>query len=194
MLSPLAFVELSKNVIRYLKYLFAKKIFKSFKIEINGNTCNNWFYKQGLCLKINPNIKSRYCEMLKEAIHNLPEIKSIDIHSFKSGKNGKDNIEYFSLFDWTKVKILNFADCLNTHYAFIGILDYIPKISSFVKLYVDENRFINFRKIFSFVFNYAKLLETIKIINFSDMNYINKDNEYKVDTDYFVPFNNLKSL
>ncbi len=205
MVSPLAFVEFTSKIIKYLKFLYFKREVKSFKLEINGNTYNNWFYfnftteilknlKKGLCLKISPNLNYKYYDIIKEAIHNLDELKSIDIHSFKSSRSEKVTTDYFDLFDWTKIKCINFADCLNTHYVFIGKLDYIPKNASFTKLYVDEERFINFRKIFSFIANYAENIDHIKIYSISDFNYYSEGREYSLDSDYFKPFTKLRNL
>ena len=205
MLSPTEFIEYASKLIKYLKYLYLKKKFKSFKLEINGNVYNNWFYfqfsiesinilKKGLCLKIIPNLNYKYYDLMKEAIHELEEIKSVDIHSFKGGVEDKIAIDFLELFNWTKVKCINLADCINGHYVFIDHLCNIPKNASFKKLCIDETKVINLKKLYSFLSNYPDQFEHLKILNFSDINYYSEGRDYRLDSDYFEQFTNIKNL
>ena len=209
MLSPMEFIEFASKIIKYLQYLYLKRKFKSFKLEINGNVYNNWFYfqfsnksinilKKGLCLKIIPNLNYKYYDLMKESIHNLEEIHSVDIHSFKGTFRGGDEektaTDFLELFDWTKVKCINLADCINGHYIFIDHLCHIPKNASFKKLYIDENKVINLKRLYSFLSNYPDQFECLKILNFSDINYYREGRDYRLDSDYFDQFTKIKKL
>ena len=192
------FAELTLNVINYLKYLYSKKIFKSFKLTINGNnTFMKWTYflftieiirniKCGLCLKISSKVSSKYYELIKDAILNLDEVKSVDIHSFKSGDNDNYNQNFIQLFDWTKIKCLNFADMAYMHFHVQENLKNIPKNASFSKFCVNEDKWVNIKKIEKFLHLHASHIENLKIINFSDMNINNFD--------MFKEFTKLNSL
>ena len=205
MLSPTEFGAFTKKIIKYLKYLYLRKKFRSFKIELNENIYSNWFYynfsieiirnlKRGLCLKINPNLNYEFYQMMKESIHNLEEIKSVDIHSFKGPKEVRSITDYINLFDWTKVKCLNCADCMNGQLVFTNQLSYIPKEASFKKLYFDESKSICFKKSYNYLQNYANQIEHLNFYNFSDMNYFDRSHEFKLDSDYFDCFTKIKNI
>ena len=193
------FVELTLNIINYLKYLYLTKKIKSFKLVINGNTFIKWTYflfsieiirnlKYGLCLQINPKLKYKYFELIKDSIHNLEEIKSVEIHSFKSEKeNYIDN--YIELFDWTKVKCINFTNIINRHFAFQENINSIPKNASFNKLYIDEDKYINTKKLNIFFHIHGNHIEHLTIYNFSD-----KDFAARHDFDVFQDLNKLKCI
>jgi len=204
--SPQAFAELASSIMKYLKYLYyVKKEFKTLKLEINGNTYMNWFYlhfametfkcfEYGLSLKVSPNLNYKYYNLIKDAIHGLKELKSIIIHSFKNGGNRKYTQDYFEFFDWTKVKVLNFSDCLNYNFIFNGQLDFIPENASFTKLYIDEEKFIKFNKLFAFLHTHGSHIYHVKCFNFSDISFYNRGCEFKLDADYFEPMCNLVNL
>ena len=194
------FAELTLNVINYLKYLYTKKIFKSFNLTINGNnTFMKWTYflftieiirniKCGLCLKISSKVSSKYYELIKDAILNLDEVKSVDIHSFKSGDNDNYNQNFIQLFDWTKIKCLNFADMAYMHFHVQENLKNIPKNASFSKFCVNEDKWVNIKKIEKFLHLHASHIENLKIINFSDMNINNFDMFNKMPTFILIQF------
>ena len=194
-----SFVELTSNIIKYLKYLYLTKKIKSFKLVINGNTFIKWTYflfsieiirnlKYGLCLQINPKLKYKYFELIKDSIHNLEEIKSIEIHSFKSeNENYIDN--YMELFDWTKVRCLNFTNVINRRFAFQENINNIPNNASFYKLYIDEDKFINTKKLITFFHKHGSHIEHLKIYNFSDKVFSTRH-----DFEIFQDLNKLKCV
>ena len=195
----MTFAELTSNIINYLKYLYLNKKIKSFKLVINGNTFIKWTYflftieiirnlKYGLCLKIYPRIKYKYFELIKDSIHNLEEIKSIEIHSFNpENENYIDN--YMELFDWTKVKCINFTNIINRRFGFQESINSIPTNASFYKLYIDEDKYINTRKMHFFFHKHGNHIEHLKIYNFSDKGFVAKH-----DFDVFKDLTKLKCL
>lgn len=196
----MSFSELTSNIIKYLKYLYFKKQFKLFHLDINGKIYLNLLYflftieiirnlKTGLCLKISPNINYKYYEILKDAINNLEEIKSIKIHSFVP--EDPINIDYINIFDWTKSKCLDLTSSSMQHFP-IRKIDKIPNNASFKKLYVDEEKYCNLRRNTNLIYYHAGHIEHLKIFNFNDQYY--KKSINKLDYAFFKDFNNLKCL
>lgn len=194
-LKDIPFTELSSKIIKYLKYLYAKKYFTSFKLKINGNNTHRWAYflftieiirqlKYGLCLQISPKVNYKYYEIIKDSIYNLGEIKSIYFHSFKVDNNKSINKNYIELFDWTKAKCLNFSEMISRNYYIQDNLNIIPIEASFNKLKIDENN-VHIRKIENFLSLHANHIEHLKIINFAGVS-----ENIKV----FHQFNKLKCL
>ena len=197
-----SFSKLTSNIIKYLKLLYLKKEFKSFNLTLHGNVCNNYLYfvfvleiirniKYGLCLKIYPTINYRYYDILKDAIHNLDEVKSVDIFFFLNDEAGKVNTkEFFEYFDWTKVKCLNLASSKFSFFPYKNKMEYIPDNATFSKIYSDEDKKLCLRKLINLKQIHAKHIEHLKIFNFSDKFFPIDTPEFK----FFKDFNKLKNI
>lgn len=201
-LSSNSFIKLTSNIIKYLKFLYLKKEYKSFNLVINGNVCNNYLYlvfvleiirniKSGLCLKIYPTINYRYYDILKDAIHSLDEIKSVDFFYFSNEEVGKVNSkDFFEYFDWTKVKCLNLASTRNSFFPYKDKLDFIPDNASFSKIYSDEDKNLCLRKLINLKQKHAKHIKHLKIFNFSDKFFPINTPEFN----FFKDFKQLKNV
>jgi hypothetical protein len=192
--------ELTADIIKYLNYLYSKKIIKSIKIFINGNVYNKWMYfrfslelirniKNGIIINISPNLNFRFYELIKDAILNLEEIKSFDFHSFKNEENINKN--YFGIVDWSKVKCLDFSNVIKHRFPICNAINYFPKNMTFSKLIIDENKNANLRKICDFAIFHANHIEKLKIFNLSNYESIIVN---KPISDFFKEFKNLKIL
>ena len=198
----ISFPKLASNIIKYLQFLYLKKKFKSFSLTINGNVCNNYLYfvfsleiirniKYGLCLKIYPTLNYRYYDILKDAIHSLEEVKSVEIFYFLNDEVGKVSTkDFFGFFDWTKVKCLNLAYSRNSFFAYKNKLDYIPENATFYKIYDDEDKRLCLRKLINLKQIHARHIEHLKIFNFSDNYFPMNTSEFN----FFKDFNKLKNV
>ena len=199
-LSTKPMAELTADIIKYLNYLYSKKIIKSIKLFINGNVYNKWMYfrfslelirniKNGIIINISPNLNFRFYELIKDAILNLEEIKSFDFHSFKNEENF--NKHYFEMVDWSKVKCLDFSNVIKQRFPIYNAINYFPKNMAFSKLIIDENKNANLRKICDFALFHANHIEKLKIFNLSNYESIIVN---KPISNFFQEFKNLKIL
>ena len=185
--SDISFTEIIPNLIKYINYHSTKKLFKHLILTFDGNIYTNWIYfkfiievirniKYGLSLKINSEINYRYYEIIKDAIHDLKEINSIELFSFKKVKKNEQYIkDYFDIFDWINVKCLNFSG-INDYLDYKNDAEdiYIPDNSPFRKLILDDKCYFNLRKLTGLIFKHSSHIEHLKIYNFNDKFYYEK--------------------
>ena len=198
----ISFAKLASNIIKYLQFLYLKKEFKSFSLTINGNVCNNYLYfifsleiirniKYGLCLKIYPTLNYRYYDILKDAIHSLEEVKSVEIFYFLNDEVGKVSTkDFFGYFDWTKVKCLNLASINSTRFPYKNKFDYIPDNATFSKIISDEGNCLCLRKLVKLMQIHGKHIEHLKLFNFSDKFFPMGTPEFN----FYKDFNKLKNV
>ena len=203
----LTFTQLISKIIKYLNYLYSKKTFKTFILSFDANIYINWMYfnffievirklKYGLSLKINSPINYAYYDLLKDSIYDLKEVDSVLLYFFKNN-NKKQNFfkDYFELFDWTKVKCLNFSGVPVFSHDRYGIKDiFIPDNASFRKLIIDDRSYYNLRKLYDLISVHYNHIEYLKIIYFNDKYFYEKENKIVVEKDIFKNLINIKKL
>ena len=192
----LSFPKLISNIIKYLKYLYMKKDLKTIVVIIEGNIYNSWMYftfiievirniKEGLTIKLKNDINYKYYELLKDALQNLDEIKSVSIFEFKTNeKNEKFIQNYFKFCDWTKVKCLNFRE---SQFNFKN--NNIPKIlipsnANFRKIIIDNRNAFNLNNLYDFISTHGNHIEYFKIYYFTDK-YFYAQGKNKLEKDIF---------
>ena len=202
-LSTKSFGQLTSNIIKYLIFLHLKKEFKSFNLSINGNVSNNHIYfffvleiirniKYGLCFRIYPTINYRYYDILKDAIHNMDEIKSVDIYYFLNDEDVRkvNTKDFFEYFDWTKVKCLNLASINSKRFPYKNKFDYIPDNATFSKIISDEGNCLCLRKLVKLMQIHGKHIEHLKLFHFSDKFFPMGTPEFN----FYKDFNKLKNV
>ena len=200
------FTEIISNLIKYITFLSKKNKFKHLVLNFDANIYTNWMYfkyfidiirniKYGLSLKINTAINYRYYEIIKDAIHDLKEINTITLYSFKKVKKDEQYIkDYFDIFDWINVKCLNFS----------GVIDYfdykndiedidIPDNSPFRKLILDDKCYFNARKLTGLIFKHSCHIEHLKIYNFNDKFFYEKG-EKSLNKGIFQKLQNIQKI
>ena len=200
------FTEIISNLIKYITFLSKKNKFKHLVLTFDANIYTNWMYfkyfidiirniKYGLSLKINTAINYRYYEIIKDAIHDLKEINTITLYSFKKVKKDEQYIkDYFDIFDWINVKCLNFS----------GVIDYfdykndiedidIPDNSPFRKLILDDKCYFNARKLTGLIFKHSCHIEHLKIYNFNDKFFYEKG-EKSLNKGIFQKLQNIQKI
>ena len=202
----ISFTETTSNLIKYITFLSKKNKFKHLVLNFDANIYTNWMYfkyfidiirniKYGLSLKINTAINYRYYEIIKDAIHDLKEINTITLYSFKKVKKDEQYIkDYFDIFDWINVKCLNFS----------GVIDYfdykndiedidIPDNSPFRKLILDDKCYFNARKLTGLIFKHSCHIEHLKIYNFNDKFFYEKG-EKSLNKGIFQKLQNIQKI
>ena len=202
----ISFTEIISNLIKYITFLSKKNKFKHLVLNFDANIYTNWMYfkcfidivrniKYGLSLKINTAINYRYYEIIKDAIHDLKEINTITLYSFKKVKKDEQYIkDYFDIFDWINVKCLNFS----------GVIDYfdykndiedidIPDNSPFRKLILDDKCYFNARKLTGLIFKHSCHIEHLKIYNFNDKFFYEKG-EKSLNKGIFQKLQNIQKI
>ena len=202
----ISFTEIISNLIKYITFLSKKNKFKHLVLNFDANIYTNWMYfkyfidiirniKYGLSLKINTAINYRYYEIIKDAIHDLKEINTITLYSFKKVKKDEQYIkDYFDIFDWINVKCLNFS----------GVIDYfdykndiedidIPDNSTFRKLILDDKCYFNARKLTGLIFKHSCHIEHLKIYNFNDKFFYEKG-EKSLNKGIFQKLQNIQKI
>ena len=202
----ISFTEIISNLIKYITFLSKKNKFKRLVLNFDANIYTNWMYfkyfidiirniKYGLSLKINTAINYRYYEIIKDAIHDLKEINTITLYSFKKVKKDEQYIkDYFDIFDWINVKCLNFS----------GVIDYfdykndiedidIPDNSPFRKLILDDKCYFNARKLTGLIFKHSCHIEHLKIYNFNDKFFYEKG-EKSLNKGIFQKLQNIQKI
>ena len=200
------FTKIISNLIKYITFLSKKNKFKHLVLTFDANIYTNWMYfkyfidiirniKCGLSLKINTAINYRYYEIIKDAIHDLKEINTITLYSFKKVKKDEQYIkDYFDIFDWINVKCLNFS----------GVIDYfdykndiedidIPDNSPFRKLILDDKCYFNARKLTGLIFKHSCHIEHLKIYNFNDKFFYEKG-EKRLNKGIFQKLQNIQKI
>ena len=202
----ISFTEIISNLIKYITFLSKKNKFKHLVLNFDANIYTNWMYfkyfidiirniKCGLSLKINTAINYRYYEIIKDAIHDLKEINTITLYSFKKVKKDEQYIkDYFDIFDWINAKCLNFS----------GVIDYfdykndiedidIPDNSPFRKLILDDKCYFNARKLTGLIFKHSCHIEHLKIYNFNDKFFYEKG-EKSLNKGIFQKLQNIQKI
>ena len=201
----LSFTQLISKIIKYLNYIYATGKCKTFFLSFDLNIYNSWMYftflievirhiKCGLSLIMNSSINYRYYEVIKDAIENLNEIHSVSLYISKND-NEKMIQDYFKIFDWRKVKSINFSGSVFEYdddrikIKDISILDN----SSFRKLVINDRSYYNTKNILDLIYKHGQDIEYLKINNFSDIFFF-KSGENKIIKQSFDKLVNLKKL
>ena len=202
----ISFTEIIENLIKYINYLSAKNTFKHLWLTFDGNIYTNWMYfkyfievlrniKNALSLKINTSINYKFYEIIKDAIHDLKEINTITLYSFKKVKKNEQYIkDYFDIIDWINVKCLHFSG-VNDYLDYKKNIEdiYIPDNSPFRKLIVDDKCYFNLRKITGLIFKHSGHIEHLKIYNFNDKFFYEKG-EKNLNKGIFQKLQNIQKI
>lgn len=186
----LSYQKLISNIIKYLKFLYMKKKLKTIVVVIEGNIYNSWMYftfvievirniKEGLTIKLKNHINYKYYELIKDAIQNLDEIKSVLLYEFGANeKNEKFIQNYFKYCDWTKVKCLNFKESQVNFKSNDIPKILIPSNANFRKIIIDNRNIFNLSNLYNLISTHGNHIEYIKIYYFTDK-YPNFPNKHK---------------
>ena len=200
------FTEIISNIIKYINYLSTKNKFKHLVLSFDGNIYTNWMYfkfcieiirniKYGLSLGINSEINYRYYEIIKDAIHDLKEINTISLYSFKKVKKNEQFIKsYFDIFNWINIKCLNFSG-VNDYFDYSNDIEdiNIPDSSPFRKLILDDKCYFNARKLTGLIFRHSSHIEHLKIYNFNDK-YFYEKGEKSLNKGIFQKLQNIQKI
>lgn len=200
-----SFQKLISNIIKYLKYLYMKKELKTIVVSIDGNIYNSWMYftfiietirniKEGLTIKLKNQIDYKYYELIKDALQNLDEIKSVSLYEFKANsKNEKFIQNYFKYCDWTKVKCLNFRESqVNFKNNDIQKI-LIPDNANFRKIIIDNRNAFNLNNLYDLISTHGNHIEHFKLYYFTDK-YFYVQGKNKLEKDVFQKLTNAKKI
>jgi hypothetical protein len=194
--NDLSFQKLITNIIKYLKYLYMKKELKTIVVVIDGNIYNSWMYftfiievirnlKEGLTIKLKNHINYKYYELIKDALQNLDEIKSVSLYEFRTNeKNEKFIQNYFKYCDWTKVKCLNFRESQVNFKSNDIPKILIPSNANFRKIIIDNRNVFNLNNLYHLISTHGNHIEYFKIYYFTDK-YFYAKGKNKLEKDIF---------
>jgi hypothetical protein len=204
----LTFKQLISNMIKYINYLYSKKEFKTLVLSIDSNVFTNWMnftfiievirnIKYGLSIKLNSPINYRYYDIIKDAIHNLKEINTIYLFTFKITEHNEKYLkDYLNFCDWTKVKCINFAESHPVFEKYERNKNkqiFIPDDAPFRKIVINEKNYFSTRKLYDLISAHGSHIEHCKIYNFYD-GYLYERGDNKLEKDYFEKMANLKKI
>ena len=194
--NDLSFQKLITNIIKYLKYLYMKKELKTIVVVIEGNIYNSWMYftfiievirnlKEGLTIKLKNHINYKYYELIKDALQNLDEIKSVSLYEFRTNeKNEKFIQNYFKYCDWTKVKCLNFRESQVNFKSNDIPKILIPSNANFRKIIIDNRNVFNLNNLYHLISTHGNHIEYFKSYYFTDK-YFYAKGKNKLEKDIF---------
>ena len=201
----LSFQKLISNIIKYLKYLYMKKELKTIVVVIDGNIYNSWMYftfvievlrniKEGLNIKLKNHINYKYYELIKDALQNLDEIKSVSLYEFRTNeKNEKFIQNYFKYCDWTKVKCLNFKESQFNFKSYDIPKILIPSNANFRKIIIDNRNIFNLSNLYDLISTHGNHIEYIKIYYFTDK-YFYVQGKNKIGKDIFQKLTKVSKI
>ena len=204
----LTFKQLISNMIKYINYLYSKKEFKTLVLSLDSKVFTNWMnftfiievirnIKYGLSIKLNSPINYRYYDIIKDAIHNLKEINTMYLFTFKkTERNEKYLKDYFNFCDWTKVKCINFAESHPVFEKYERNKNkeiFIPDNASFRKIMINDKNYFSTRKLYDLISVHGSHIEHCKIYNFYD-GYLYERGDNKLEKDFFDKMVNLKKI
>ena len=204
----LTFKQLISNMIKYINYLYSKKEFKTLALSLDNNVFTNWMnftfiievirnIKYGLSIKLNSPINYRYYDIIKDAIHNLKEINTIYLFTFKITEHNEKYLkDYLNFCDWTKVKCINFAESHPVFEKYERNKNkqiFIPDDAPFKKIVINEKNYFSTRKLYDLISVHGSHIEHCKIYNFYD-GYLYERGDNKLEKDYFEKMANLKKI
>ena len=189
--NTITFPETTQKIIKYMKYLYHKKVFRYYTITSDfllfyNITCILFLIellrnmKKGISFEFCGVLNFKYYDILKDAIINLEEIHSTTNYTIH--KMSYDKLYsfpfYYDLFDWTKVKCFNLTKIQRGFYKKGNSDKYflVPDNATFRKIIIDDNSPANCNDLAKFMNKHGKHLEYLKIFNFKD---------YYVDSSFF---------
>ena len=198
--SGLTYLEFIKKVLKYLKYLLDRKVFKCYIISFDYFSFLRYshvsfiveairFLKTGISFKTYGPLNFKYYEILKDAIINLEEVHSITNYLISQSTVYKISSFklYYELFDWTKIKCIDFVDSPKRsvgHFELKNVL-IIPDNANFRKIIIDDSNYINCNLLAPIMIKHGEHIESLKVFNFNDN---------KVNTDFYQNLNNIKKV
>ena len=193
--SGLTYLEFIKKVLKYLKYLLDRKVFKCYIISFDYFSFLRYshvsfiveairFLKTGISFKTYGPLNFKYYEILKDAIINLEEVHSITNYLISQSTVYKISSFklYYELFDWTKIKCIDFVDSPKRsvgHFELKNVL-IIPDNANFRKIIIDDSNYINCNLLAPIMIKHGEHIESLKVFNFNDN---------KVNTDFYQNLN-----
>ena len=194
--NDMTFPELVKNVIKYLIYLYDKKVFKYYVICFDYFSFKSWTYfnfnievirnlKKGICFELKNALNFQYYDILRDAIFNMEEIYCAC--NYRANNYNENSIKmFYKMFDWTKVKSLDLTRFSRPKYNCNpkDVLK-IPANANFRKIKLDDNIALNCKKITPLMIEHGEHIESLKIMNFKD---------YDMDPSFFLNLKNIKKV
>ena len=181
--NSIPFPELTKNMIKYMKYLYDIKVFKYYVINFDRFIFFHWSHvtfilevlrtlKKGISIELCGNIKFKYYEMLKDAISNLEEVHSVSIYPIiQMAKNKLNSFKfYYDMLDWTKVRCIDLLKISKLHYTINELQKCIlfPDNANFRKIKINDIGILNSRHFAPLMVKHGWHVEHLKIFNFRD--------------------------
>ena len=197
--NEIALPELMKNMIRYMKYLLNKKIFKYYLITFDYNISLLWSnisfilevlrtLKKGISIELGGCIKYKYYDIIKDAILNLEEVHSVLSFPINPIKKSILNYKfYYDMFDWTKIRCIDFVRVTKFHQSRADLLKCIeiPDNANFRKIKINTNTKLHCNDFIPMMIKHGSHVEHLKIYYFNDL---------VVNTAFFKNFSNIKKV
>lgn len=179
------FPELVQRILKYMKFLLDTKKVKYYTIIMNSQLISEWphysfiieamrYLKRGISFINGFTINFRYYDILKDAINNLEEIHSVTNYSIYNGNHKNENlfILYYEMFDWEKVRCINFSKVfkksISKMYVKKNIL--IPNNANFRKIIIDCSTSLNTNDLTQLMSIHGEHIEYLKLFHFRDFN------------------------
>jgi hypothetical protein len=160
----------------------------TFIIEVIRNL------KEGLTIKLKNHINYKYYELIKDALQNLDEIKSVSLYEFRTNeKNEKFIQNYFKYCDWTKVKCLNFKESQVNFKSNDIPKILIPSNANFRKIIIDNRNIFNLSNLYDLISTHGNHIEYIKIYYFTDK-YFYVQGKNKIGKDIFQKLTKVSKI
>ena len=194
------FPEMIQKMVKYMKYLYIKKVFKYYLIILEHFLFFHWPHisflievirglKKGISIKVTGVIKFRFYDILRDAIINLEEVHSVSNYTFaQNNRNLLTTYQlYYEMFDWTKVRCIDLLKCPsgNIYKGFTHKYILIPDNATFRKIIIDNGTFANCNELAYFMNKHGAHVEYLKIFNISDNN---------LGTEFFSNLNGINKV
>ena len=194
------FPDMIQKMVKYMKYLYIKKVFKCYLIILEHFLFFHWPHvsflievirglKKGISFKVTGVINFRFYDILRDAIINLEELHSVSNYTFaQNNRNLLTTYQlYYEMFDWTKVRCIDLLKCPsgNIYKGFTHKYILIPDNATFRKIIIDNGTFANCNELAYFMNKHGAHVEYLKIFNISDNN---------LGTEFFSNLNGINKV
>ena len=196
----ITFPEMVQKMVKYMKYLYIKKVIKNYTIIFEYFFFLYWPHvsfllevirglNKGISFEMDGAINFKYYDMFKDAISNLEEVHSAG--NYPINKITKHNLNsfkfYFNMFDWTKVRCVDFVKAPKRAFEkeIMKRYIYIPDNATFRKIIIDDNTIINCNELAKFMNIHGEHVDYLKIFYLRDSG---------VDKSFFKNLRNIRKV